>query len=64
MRKKIICLSIIAGLLLSVGLGVSKKDIKFRNTTNQNIESYLLSEGGSTIIEPKVQKSNSKCLQF
>lgn len=56
MRKKIICLSIIAGLFLSIGLGVPKKDIKFRNTTNQNIESYLLSESGSTIIEPKVSE--------
>lgn len=58
MRKKIICLSIIAGLFLSVGLGVSKKDIGFGNITKQNNNSISLNDEGQVLFPPEVYKPN------
>lgn len=55
MRKKIICLSIIAGLFLSVGLGVSKEATQVNKDSKQNVNSNsMLSTNGPIIPEPKV----------
>lgn len=55
MRKKIICLSIIAGLFLSVGLGVSKEATKGTKNSKQNINvNSMLSTNGPIIPQPEV----------
>lgn len=57
MRKKIICLSIIAGLFLSVGLGVSKEATQANKDAKQNINSNsILSTNEPTNPEPKAIK--------
>jgi hypothetical protein len=55
MRKKIICLSIIAGLFLSVGLGVVKECNNENKDYRQTINSIsILSNNGPTNPGPKV----------
>jgi hypothetical protein len=55
MRKKIICLTIIAGLFLSVGLGVSKEATQVNKGSKQNINSNsMLSTNGPIIPVPEV----------